>query len=546
MSRIARIALLQLPAFSVDQAEESLQYTLRRIDEAATDSPDIIVLPEVTYPAYFLGGTDTDTLTVSPADALAQIADRARTHDTYIAAGVAMPASGGALTNSAALIGRDGSLVGRYDKSFLWHFDDRWFAPGTVYPVFETDFGRIGMLICADGRLPEIARSLVLNGAQLILDLTAWVSGHRDPALLSSVQLDYLMPVRAAENGVWIACANKFGVEAESIVYCGRSCVINPRGEIVVTLDTTDAATLTYDIPIGDALPPIMRRPELYDALTQPTESLPVVRQLDEPIAVASEEARVSALQLTMPADGTTFLQLARKHAERLALHHTDALVFPATPGRYRRAYSHDAVVSGMLTLAVETEMMLAFTVNEGANAEGCRVMYLVGPSGIVAAQRQSHKPPGEKSEDMPMGDGLSPVVNTRIGRIALLCGAEAFVPEVPRSLMLRGAEVLLWSLDNPGIPMAPIARARADENRVFLACAGAPTVTGTAMIVDPAGRVLARALEGAELSVSATVNRAFTHAKAMAPGTDVVRNRQPTTYGTLTEATDRARQTVI
>ena len=96
--------------------------------------------------------------------------------------------------------------------------------------MFETDIGRIGILVCADGRLPEIARSLMLNGAQIILDLTAWVSGGRTQQDLSTPQVEFLMPTRAAENGVWIACCDKSGIEAESIVYAGRSCFINPRG----------------------------------------------------------------------------------------------------------------------------------------------------------------------------------------------------------------------------------------------------------------------------------------------------------------------------
>jgi predicted amidohydrolase len=89
---------------------------------------------------------------------------------------------------------------------------------------------------------------------------------------------------------------------------------------------------------------------------------------------------------------------------------------------------------------------------------------------------------------------------------------------------------------------MIPFARARADENRVFVACAGAPTQTGAAMIVDPAGRPLATALEGRELSVSATVNRALARLKEMAPGTDVVRGRQPETYGAITRQSAPAR----
>ena len=244
--RTARISLLQLPAFSIEDADASLTHTLRRIDETvASEQPDLIALPEVTYPAYFLGTRDLSRRDVlSPGDAAQRFAEKARQHGVYIAVGLALDAPGGGYANGALLFGRDGSIIGRYDKSFLFHFDTRWFSSGDAYPVFETDVGRIGILVCADGRLPEIARSLALNGAQLILDLTAWVSGARHTNDLTTSQVEFLMPTRAAENGVWIACCDKFGVEAESIVYAGRSRFINPAGETVAALGPHEDAAL--------------------------------------------------------------------------------------------------------------------------------------------------------------------------------------------------------------------------------------------------------------------------------------------------------------
>lgn len=538
MAQTVRIALLQLPAFSIEDAEASLAHTLRRIDDAARERPDVIALPEVTYPAYFLGGEDLAARGVlPPAEAMARFAEKAREHGVHIAAGMALEGPGGRYTNGAALFGRDGLLIGRYDKSFLWHFDRRWFAPGNAYPVFQTDAGRIGMLICADGRLPEIARSLTLNGAQIILDLTAWVSGGRRVADLATVQREYMMPARAVENGVWIACADKFGVEAESIVYCGRSCMIDPRGEIIAELGTDEDAILVHDVPLADAAPPVMRRPELYSALTQPTESLPVVRVLDEPFVMPREEHRIAVVQMTMPDKGAGFLDAARMHTGRLALHDAEIVVFPATPGRLRAAYAHDEVLGGMTRLAASSGVVVAFTVSEGEAGSGRRAMYLVGPRGVIGKHHQTHKPPGPRFETMPLGDEPCPIVNTPLGRIGMMVAAEAFVPEVARSLMLRGAEILLVCADDPPAPLPDIVRCRADENRVFVACAAAPAAHGASMIVDPAGRVLAQAVEGRELSVSATVNRALSHLKTMAPGTDVVRNRQPETYGALTRA---------
>jgi predicted amidohydrolase len=276
-----------------------------------------------------------------------------------------------------------------------------------------------------------------------------------------------------------------------------------------------------------------MRRPELYDVLTHPTESLPVVRALDEAIVVSQSEHRVTAVQMAMPEDGTTFVAAARVHVERLALQDAELVLFPATPSRFRVAYGHDEVLAGMSDIAARSSVCVCFTVWE-PDADGYRAVYLVGPRGVIAKHYQTHKPPGSRFESMPMGGEASPVANTPIGRVGLMLAAEGYVPEVARSLMLRGAEIVLWAGDDPRQPMLPFARTRAEENRVFIVCAGAPTASGATAIVEPSGRVLAVALEGRDLAVGAEVNRALSHIKQRAPGSDVVRHRQPASYGAI------------
>jgi predicted amidohydrolase len=216
-----------------------------------------------------------------------------------------------------------------------------------------------------------------------------------------------------------------------------------------------------------------------------------------------------------------------------LALQEAEMVLLPATPSRLRAAYPHDDMLAGMTRIAADTGTCLAFTVSE-PDADGYRAMYLIGPRGVIAKHRQTHKPPGQRFATMPLGDEVCAVVSTPIGRVGLMAAAEGMAPEVARSLMLRGAEIILWAADNPSLPMAMFARARAEENRVFVACAAAPTATGATMIVDPAGRPLATALAGRELAIGATVNRALSHLKERAPGTDVVRGRQPATYGAI------------
>lgn len=537
MAPCARIALLQLRAFDVEDAEASLQHTLHMIDEAARSKPDIVVLPEMTYPAYFLRRADLAIPGVRPpAEAAALFAAKAREHGLYIAAGMAMDAAefapgavgdserAAGIVNAAMLFGRDGAIIGRYAKSFLWHFDQRWFAPGEAYPVFETDVARVGMLVCADGRMPEIARSLAVGGAQIILDLTAWVSSARRREDLTSAQRAYLMQARAIENGTWIVAADKVGVEAQSIVYCGGSCVIDPAGRYVAQLGPSDEGILAYDVPVEDARPPIERRPELYAALTTPTEQLAVERVRDEALVPAHEDRSVAIVQAAMPRDASAYLAAARRHAERLALQDARLVLVPVVPTNDGDA---ETIVRGMATLATETDLLLAFAVPEA----GGHVLYVVDPRGVLVRHVQTHAAPGAA---LALGDTPCDVIDTDIGRVGLVIADEGYVPEVARSLMLRGAEILLWSSDAAPLPMSLVARTRADENRVFVACAAPPSEHGATMVVAPSGAVLAEALEGAELAVSATVNRTLARLKERAPGTDVVRARKPETYAML------------
>lgn len=223
------------------------------------------------------------------------LAEAAKKHGYWIAAGLAVPGEGGTLTNSGVVFGPDGEIRGQYDKSFLWHFDSTWFKRGTSFPVFETEFAKFGILICADGRIPEDARMLALAGAEVIVDLTAWVSGGPSVSQLMNVQCEYMMPVRAYENGVWVVAADKWGTEDGTIIYAGRSSVFDPRGVTRFCGPSDSGGVLTFDLePLhGD---PVQRRPSLYGTLVKPTESLPVTAMLEEPLVPAREEKRIAVV----------------------------------------------------------------------------------------------------------------------------------------------------------------------------------------------------------------------------------------------------------
>ena len=197
------VACCQLRANDIENAEANLEGMLEALDEAGRGGAQLVLLPECSYPAYFLrDAAPYERENVRPyAEVVELLGAKCREYGYWLAAGLAAPHESGGVTNSGVVFSPDGTVRGRYDKTFLWHFDSDWFEPGNDYPVFDTSFCRFGILICADGRPPEIARSLAGAGAELIVDLTAWVASGPSVADLKNSQCEYLMPRSGA--GEW-------------------------------------------------------------------------------------------------------------------------------------------------------------------------------------------------------------------------------------------------------------------------------------------------------------------------------------------------------
>ncbi len=162
--------------------------------------------------------------------------------------------------NSAIVIDSDGSVAGTADKHFLWHFDRQWFAPGERIEPIRTSAGTLGVLVCADGRIPLIAKTLVDQGAELLVMPTAWVTSGRDPSFLENVQADLLARMRARENAVPFVAANKCGVELDCVAYCGKSQIVDADGVVLAMASQDSEETLYASIAVG---PPRTSRREL-------------------------------------------------------------------------------------------------------------------------------------------------------------------------------------------------------------------------------------------------------------------------------------------
>jgi predicted amidohydrolase len=302
--RTLRISAVQLAAHDRRAFSGRWPSIVERMRGAAAGG-GLVVLPEGTIPAYVLGREPIDDAEI--AAAVADCRSAARDTGAVIVIGCARRAED-RLFNGALVIDADGSIAGWAHKQFLWHFDRQWFAAGEELHPIDTAAGRLGVLVCADGRIPTIAGTLVDRGAEVLVMPTAWVTSGRDPAHLENVQADLLARIRARENGVPFVAANKCGVELGCVAYCGKSQIIAADGTVVATgsqdVETTLAAELllaeprpyrSQQISGGDPAPHLPRRIAIT-ARPGKREDERILEILEAGTFIAAGEIRIGAL----------------------------------------------------------------------------------------------------------------------------------------------------------------------------------------------------------------------------------------------------------
>ena len=158
------------------------------LNAAGEKKCDIALLTE-----YFV-----ETLQEIEGPAMTMMSEKAKEWKMYVSCSIKLK-RGDVVHNSAPLFDREGKLVGIYDKLNLYDTElDQGISPGESVPVFETDFGKVGIMICYDSWHPAVAKLLALKGAEMILCPNV---GH----------YAQLMHARAADNGVVVAVTSSDG-----------------------------------------------------------------------------------------------------------------------------------------------------------------------------------------------------------------------------------------------------------------------------------------------------------------------------------------------
>lgn len=249
--------------------ETNLARCEEQLVEAGNGGAELSVLPELATTGYAAGESFKELSESIPGPTTDRFGTIAAEHDMYVIAGLAEEAdAAGVCYNSAVLIDRNGDVVGTYRKTHLplhIHTFDALieereiFSPGDELPVFETDLGTIGILICQDGNYPEAFRDLAKKGADIIVII------YNSP---TEEMLTLRSRVCAYVNNTYVVLANKTGTEQsryigergetgeEVVEFTGRSHVVDPTGEIIEKLPRSETGILqtTLDLDaVADA-----------------------------------------------------------------------------------------------------------------------------------------------------------------------------------------------------------------------------------------------------------------------------------------------------
>ncbi len=247
------VACLQFePRFGEIAANLAEMEALAR--RAAAQGAQVLVFPELAETGYVFQSLDeVRSLSAPIPDGRPSQFLIALAHDlgVYIVTGLCERA-GENFYNSAMLCGPEG-YIGTFRKLHLWNNEKQFFRAGNLgLPVFDTEFGKVGIAICYDGWFPETFRGLTGAGAELICVPTNWVPlPDQEPG--TEPMANVLHKAAAHSNGVAIACADRIGTERGQL-FLGCSLIVGPRGwPLAGPASRTDTEILIAEVTFGDS-----------------------------------------------------------------------------------------------------------------------------------------------------------------------------------------------------------------------------------------------------------------------------------------------------
>lgn len=230
---------------------------------------DLIVFPEYCYGVK----PEIDPL---PSEGFHTeiISKCAKEHNVNILGG-SFPrlAENGKSYNTSYFYNREGKIIGKYDKTHLFvalgYDESETVEPGNELCIIDTDFGKVGLMVCYELRFPEVARTMVLEGADIILCPAEFPGGNPLPPRTD--HWDVLVRSTALSNITYTVAVNNFGKTPGGEIPFGRSMIVDPWGTVVTQCKAEEDIAygyidLDYQKKVRDSIATWgNRRPELYN-----------------------------------------------------------------------------------------------------------------------------------------------------------------------------------------------------------------------------------------------------------------------------------------
>jgi N-carbamoylputrescine amidase len=261
MSSNFRVGLVQM-AMSAEP-EENLDKAAARVEEAARKGAQVVCLPEMYRTQYFCQREDAalfDLAEPVPGPTTQALGRAAEQANVVVVAPVFERRAAGVYHNSAAIIDKNGELLGLYRKMHIpddpLFYEKFYFTPGDLgFKAFDTQAGKLGALICWDQWYPEAARLTALRGASVLFYPTAIGWHPHEKAQHGSAQRSAWQTIQRAHaiaNGVYVAVVNRVGHEREKagdpgLEFWGSSFLADPFGIVLA-----EASTDREEILIGE------------------------------------------------------------------------------------------------------------------------------------------------------------------------------------------------------------------------------------------------------------------------------------------------------
>ena len=476
-STTVRVAAVQFHVGA--DIEANLATCLHWLGEASQCNPDLVVLPEFcNHLSWYEDKQHCFEVSVQlDGPFLEAIAAKARELGIYVVANCTVQRADGSATGSSLLYSPMGELLADNTKQIYIGHENDYLAPAvTEGPVVATPLGRLGLYACMDGVINETPRCLALNGAQIMLN--SLNSFATDEASLH-------IPVRAAENKVFVVAANKVGplvpeemiegisaatgIPVEFLCGAGESQIVAPDGSVLAKASRDRAEYVFADIEPAQAQSKqrpdgtdifASRKPALYSAISEN----PVKQVL--PAMDGQAQVSVAVVQLAERCDfDEACAAVAEAHAEGAQL--IALPPFTGDPANPEPAIALGGELVSRLAACCGDALVATTILLADDTAAYRHSAVLIDSSGLCYAQPQVHESRRFAGSSLA---SCFEAAELPFARVAVITSDDSIYPETFRLLALAGVEVAV-------VPLSPLEDwelatgllERSAENRINL-----------------------------------------------------------------------------